>query len=202
MELTIRKTNRNEFYQTENLTREAFWNLYQSGSSEHLVLHNLRKSKNYVAELDLVIKNGGQILGHIILSKAKVVNDNKEHEVLCVGPFAVLNEFQNKGIGSKLIYYSIEEAKKLGFKGMILFGNPAYYQRFGFKNAKEYGISTKDGKNFDPFMALEIRENGLANIQGRFFDDEAFEINEDELGEFEKHFPEKEKGEPKVKIQI
>lgn len=202
MELTIRKTNKNEFYQTENLTREAFWNLYQSGSSEHLVLHNLRKSKNYVPELDLVIANVGRILGHIILSKAKVVNDDKEHEVLCVGPFAVINEFQNKGIGSKLISYSIEEAKKLHFKGLILFGNPAYYQRFGFINAKEYGISTKDGQNFDPFMALELPKNGLAKTQGRFFEEKAFEIDEDELREFEKRFPEKEKGEPKIKIPV
>lgn len=200
MELTIRKTNKSEFFQTENLTREAFWNLYQSGSSEHLVLHNLRKSINYVHELDLVIINDGQILGHIILSKAKIVNDKDEHEVLCVGPFAVLSEFQNKGIGSKLISHSIKQVKILGFNGIILFGNPAYYQRFGFKNAKEYGISTKDGQNFDPFMALELRENGLANIQGRFFDDEAFEIDEDELEEFEKRFPAKKKGEPKIRI--
>lgn len=126
MNLTIRKTNKNEFFQTENLTRETFWNLYQSGCSEHLLLHNLRKSKNYVPELDLVIVNNGKILGHIILSKAKVGDNNNKHEVLCAGPFSVLNEFQNKGIGYKLISYSIEEAKKLGFKGMILFGNPAY----------------------------------------------------------------------------
>lgn len=71
---------------------------------------------------------------------------------------------------------------------MILFGNPAYYQRFGFKNAKEYNISAKVGQNFDPFMILELQENGLANICKRFFEDQAFKINEQKLEEFEKHF--------------
>lgn len=51
-------------------------------------------------------------------------------------------------------------------------------------------------------MALELQKNGMADTQGRFFDDEAFVIDEDELIEFEKHFPKKEKGEPKIKIHL
>ncbi len=81
----------------------------------------------------------------------------------------------------------------MGFKGMILFGNPEYYHRFGFLNAENYRISTKDGQNFEPFMALELQEEGLKNISGRFFEDECYTTNETELVEFEKQFPFKEK---------
>jgi predicted N-acetyltransferase YhbS len=102
-------------------------------------------------------------------------------------------KYQKKGIGSKLLNESIKIAKGTGFSGMILFGDPAYYHRFGFKNAQEYGIQTKDGQNFDPFMALELQDNGLDNIKGLFFEDDSFEPHPDDLIEFEKKFTYKEK---------
>ena len=194
MELIIRKTDRKNYSQTENLTREAFWNLYKPGCDEHLVLHNLRKSSSYINELDLVAVFENEIIGHIISTKAWVIDkQNTEHEVLCVGPISVSPSFQSKGIGTKLLNYSISEAKNIGFKGMILFGNPDYYHRFGFRNAQEYGITTKEDQNFEPFMALELQENGLSHVKGRFFEAEAFTTGEDELIEFEKQFSYKEK---------
>ena len=190
----IKKTNENDFSHTEFITRESFWNLYKPGCVEHLILHNLRKSKCYIHELDLVAMSGNEIVGHIISTKAKVIDSqNKLHEVLCVGPLSVLPEFQKQGIGSKLINKSITTARESGHSGMILFGNPDYYHRFGFRNAVEYGITTKDGQNFEPFMALELQAEGLSNVNGRFFEADEFETDSDELTEFEKQFPYKEK---------
>ena len=146
MELTIRKTNKSEFFQTENLTRETFWNLYNPGCSEHFMINNFRKSKVWVEPLDIVALIDDKIVGHIISTKAKVIDENNtEHEVLHVGPFSVEAELQNNGIGTQLLSYSIKEAQNLGFKGLILFGNPDYYPRFGFKNAREFNITTKEG---------------------------------------------------------
>ncbi len=201
MKLIIRNTIENEFFHTENITREAFWNLYAPGCDEHLVLHQLRKSKSYIKELDLVAVTGDRIIGHVISTKARVVNSsNIFSEVLCLGPVSVLPEFQQNGVGSKLINSSVTEAKKLGFSGIILFGNPYYYHRFGFRNAAEFEITTKDGENFEPFMALELFENGLKNSGGKFFEDEAFLTSEADLNDFEKLFPAKEKGTPKINL--
>ena len=203
MELIMRQTNRTEFHQTAYLTRETFWNLYQSGCTEHMMLHNFRKSKAWIEQLDRVALYEGKIVGHIISTKAKVIaKDNTAYEVLHVGPFSVDTLLQNKGIGTQLFNDSIEIARKLGFNGMILFGNPDYYPRFGFKNAKEYNITTKDGLNFDPFMALELQDNGLSDVDGKFYLDESAEINDQELIKYEEHFPWKEKGEPKNKISV
>ena len=173
MEILIRKATEKDFFTTENITRESFWNLYKPGCNEHLVLHNIRNSKAYISSLDLVAVF--------------------ENEILCVGPLSVLPKFQRNGIGSKLLNESIKIAKELGHPGMILFGNPEYYHRFGFKNAEEYGITTKDCLNFEPFMALEFQNNRFDNIRGRFFEDGAFETNPNDLIEFEKKFPYKEK---------
>jgi predicted N-acetyltransferase YhbS len=202
MNIEIRITDKENFKATENLTRETFWNLYNPGCSEHFILHKLRESNSYVEALDLIAINGGEIIGHIISTKAKVIDaKGNEHEVLCVGPFAVSSNLQGKGIGAELIKQSIAKANEMGFSGMILFGNPNYYSRFGFVNAQQFGITTKDGQNFDPFMALELGENRLSNVKGAFFEDSAFEFDESELNEFEKQFPKKEKGKPKITIR-
>ncbi len=179
MKPIIQPANQKDFNITENLTREAFWNVYKPGCDEHLVLNKLRNSKSYISKLDLVAVFENRIVGHIISTKAKVIDSQDfEHEVLCVGPVSVIPEFQKNGIGSELITESIKVATKSGFSGMILFGNPEYYHRFGFLNAENYSISTKDGQNFEPFMALELQRDGLKNVSGRFFEDECFTINE------------------------
>ena len=194
MKILIQRTTENDFSQTENLTRESFWNLYKPGCDEHLVLHNIRNSKSYISELDLVAVFENEIIGHIISTKAIIIDlQNNKHEILCVGPLSVSADFQKKGIGSELLNESIKVAKELDYKGMILFGNPDYYHRFGFRNAQEYSITTKDGLNFEPFMALELQTNGLEDIKGKFFEDNAFITQPNELIEFEKQFPYKEK---------
>ncbi len=202
MEVNIKKTDEKDFFETEYLTREALWNVYKPGCDEHLVLNKIRKSKSYIPELDLVAVYEHQIIGHVISTKARVIDSmNIEHEVLCVGPISVLPALQNKGVGTKLINYSISEARNLGYVAMILFGNPDYYHRFGFRNAKEYKITTKDLQNFEPFMVLELLVNGLNKVNGRYFEDNAFITNQEELIEFEKKFPYKQKLKTKTQLE-
>ncbi|HBM16754.1 MAG TPA: GNAT family N-acetyltransferase [Lentisphaeria bacterium] len=194
MQFIIKKTDKKNFFQTENLTREAFWNIYRQGCVEHLVLNKIRKSTSCIQELDLMAVDKEKIIGHLISTKAKVIfSENNEKEILCMGPISVSPDLQKKGIGSKLIVSSVLIAKEMGYKGMILFGNPDYYHRFGFRNAKEFEITTKDGQNFEPFMALELDENSLRDIKGRFIEDASFTTTEEELEEFEKLFPYKKK---------
>jgi predicted N-acetyltransferase YhbS len=201
--INIRNITVNEFKITENLTREAFWNLYKPGCDEHLALNQLRRSRSYISELDLVAVLDNTLVGHIISTKATIVDPSGSvSEVLCVGPVSVLPGLQGQGIGAALMRESIRLATEMGYRGMVLFGNPDYYHRFGFKNAGEYGITTKEGQNFEPFMALELFSGALSTVKGRFFEDKAFETDEFTLETFEKQFPYKEKGTPKIKIEV
>jgi len=61
---------------------------------------------------------------------------------------------------------------------------------------------TREGMNFDPFMALELQEDGLAYIQGKFYLDDSAEMDERELSKYKDKFPPEEKGKPKIKINI
>jgi len=81
----------------------------------------------------------------------------------------------------------------MGFAAVLIFGNSEYYNRFGFVNAEKYNIQTSEGDNFDAFMALELFENSLQGIEGKFYIDPVFFTDEKELKEFEKQFPFREK---------
>ncbi|RPJ73816.1 MAG: N-acetyltransferase [Alphaproteobacteria bacterium] len=194
MDVSIRPEDENDFKNVEYMIREAFWDLYKPGCVEHLIAHNMRKSTDFVKELDYVACDGDMIVGNIIYSKAKVINDeNNEFEVLCMGPLGVLPSYQKKGIGSLLMNCSIEKARQLGYKAIFLFGNPEYYKRFGFRNTREYNIQTSSGENFDAFMALELYNGSLKHVSGKFFASGSFEVTEEELENFEKEFPHKTK---------
>lgn len=202
MSISIRQEEEKDFKIVEYMTREAFWDLYKPGCDEHLVLHKIRKVPAFVKELDLVACEEDRIVGNVIYSKAKVVNkENREFEVLCMGPIAVLPSYQKQGIGSLLMDHSLEKARQLGHKAIIIFGNPDYYQRFGFRNACEYNIQTSTGENFDAFMALELYDGSLQGISGKFYADEVFETKAEELEEFEKGFPHKVKHVTETQLQ-
>lgn len=203
MEIRITVTSEADLLNTEHLTRDVFWNLFKPGCDEHLVLHKLRKSNAYIADLDLVSWDKGQITGHIISTMAEVKNENGSvHKVLCAGPLSVSEDLQNHGIGSALMLSSIDRAKALGYKGIVLFGNPDYCHRFGFQDAANFEISTSDGLNFSAFMVLELYDNALQNVKGRFFESEAFQVDEEELNNFELKFPFREKGPAKINLNL
>ncbi len=194
MNISIRTELESDYREVENMVREAFWDVYKPGSSEHLILHKLRKSPAFVPELHLIACDDRKIVGNIAYSKAYVMNPHDvRFEVLCMGPISVLPEYQGKGIGSLLLRKSIEKARQLGYRAVVIFGHPGYYGRFGFRNAEVFHITTSDGHNFDAFMVLDLSGNRLAGIEGRFFADPAFDVDAGELDEFDASFPWKEK---------
>lgn len=192
--IKIRLETQDDYRETEVMVREAFWNVYKPGCNEHLILHKLRKVSAFVEELGLVACYNNKIVGNIIYSEAKVINNqNKKSKILCMGPLAVLPSYQEKGIGSLLMKESISKAKLLGYKAVVIFGNPNYYHRFGFENAEKYDIQTADGDNFDAFMVLELYDGSLNDVEGKFLEDPVFLIKDEEVELFDKKFPYKEK---------
>ncbi len=194
MSIVLRRECETDYEEVENLTREAFWDMFRPGCVEHLLVHKLRKVPAFIPELDFVAVEDGRIVGNIIYSRAKVVGDNGDaHEVVTFGPVSVLPSFQKRGIGSALIEHTMKLAEEMGYRGIVIFGHPAFYPRFGFENAERFGIATADGANFDAFMAVGLREGSLEGITGRFHEDPVFRIDEDELEAFDRRFPHKEK---------
>ncbi|MFO7969405.1 MAG: GNAT family N-acetyltransferase [Bacillota bacterium] len=179
MNIIIHKEKEKDYYEVEKMTREAFYSEKDYlekgfGCSEHFMVHQLRK-KDGILDLSFVAKQNNQIVGHIIYSKAMVkTNTNKFIKVLSFGPLTVKKKFQNKGIGTQLMKFSISEAKKGGYGAILFYGHPNYYPRFGFVPADKYNITTKDNKNFSAFMAMELIPGYLSNISGKFIESDIY----------------------------
>lgn len=194
MPITIRPEEPRDFRLVEEITREAFWNLHVPGCSEHFITHLMRNHADFIKELDFVAELDGAVVGSIQYTIAKVLEDNgKVHEAICFGPVSVLPAFQGRGIGSMLIKNSLEKARQLGYTAVLIFGNPAYYSRFGFEPGKKYGILRSDGKYARALQALELVPGALSNVRGRFLESKAFEFDEKAFEAYEKSFPFKEK---------
>lgn len=191
--MIIRLEEEKDYFETENLTREAFWNVYREGCFEHLIIHNLRKDKSFVKELDYCIEIDNKIIANIVYAKGKLKLENGNiREILIFGPVSVLPEYQKKGYGEKLINYTIEKAKELGFDAIVIMGNPNYYKKFGFESCSKYKIYYEgiDKKEETPFFMIKIlNDNNIENLKGIYSDPDCYKANEKELEEFDKKFP-------------
>ena len=60
-----------EDYRTvEEMIKKAFWNLYVPGCTEHYFVHQVRKSRDYIPELDFVLEEDGKIIGQNVFVKS------------------------------------------------------------------------------------------------------------------------------------
>lgn len=192
-DVVLRNETISDYRIVEELTREAFWNHHVPGCNEHYLLHIMRKADSFIHELDFVAVVNGKIVGNIVYTKAKILGDNGDcHNVVSFGPISVLPAFQGKGIGSILIEYSKIVAKELGYKAILIYGDPDYYSRFGFIAAENYSIGTSDNMYAVPLQAQELYSGALSNISGRFIEDEIYEIDEIAAKEFDIGFPPKQ----------
>lgn len=195
MNINIRKEEQNDQNKVEELTREAFWNLYTPGCNEHLIAHNLRKHEDFIEELCFVIEVDGEIVGSIFYSHSKVIDsDGSETKTITFGPVSIQPKFHRKGLGKMLITHSIEKAKEQGYGAIIIGGFPYHYKTYGFVGAKKYNIALEDGNYYTGIMALELIDGYLGNIKkGIVYFSSAMEIDENELIKFDEKFPKKEK---------
>lgn len=178
----------------EELTREAFWNLYVPGCSEHYLLHLLRDSGAFIGALDWVAEKDGRVVGSIVYSHAQILGDDGQaHAAITFGPVAVLPALKGQGIGSLLIRRTLEEARKLGHQAVLIYGDPAYYARFGFQGAERFDIRTHDDFFADALQALELAPGALSGCSGRFSEDGIFNIDEAAAEAFDRNFTPKEK---------
>ena len=69
-DLTIRLETQKDYRAVEELTREAFWNVYKPGADEHYYVHMMRSHPDFLPELAFVLEKDGEIVGNIMYTKA------------------------------------------------------------------------------------------------------------------------------------
>lgn len=192
IDFQIRLEQPADYRETEQMVREAFWNCYSPGCTEHYLLHVMRGSLNFVPELDFVAVADNRIVGSIVFQKSFVLGDDgNRHDVLTMGPIAVLPSVQRRGIGRRLIEHARAAAAAQGYLAILLCGDPGYYLKMGFTAAERFGIRTSGNKYFVALHACPLCAGALENAAGRYFEDEAYLVDEVEAEAFDRQFPSK-----------
>ena len=184
--ITIRHEKENDYKIVEDITRKAFYNMYVPGCVEHYLVHIMRQHEDFIPELDFVIELDGQIIGNIMYTKSRLVDENgTEKETLTFGPVSIDPAYQRMGYGKMLMKHSFEQAASLGYDVIVIFGSPANYVSSGFKSCKKYNICL-EGEKYP--AAMMVKELVPAVLDGRtwfYYDSPLMAISEEEARQYD-----------------
>jgi putative acetyltransferase len=116
--------------------------------------------------VSLVAEVNGSVVGHILFSPVTIETEAQKFLGVGLAPLAVLPEFQNRGVGSLLVEYGLEQCRAAGHSFVVVLGHANYYPRFGFTKASRFGIKCEYEVAEDHFMAIELHEGVLQNRTG------------------------------------
>jgi putative acetyltransferase len=194
MDIKIRLETKEDHLKVEELTREAFWNLYAPGCDEHYLCHILRDHKDFIQELDYVAEIDGNVIASIMYTDSYLVSDDQEKvEIVSFGPLCVHPDYQRKGIGASLIEKTKLLVEKRNIPAIVIYGDPHNYCKHGFKNGIDYQVSNMDGQYPLGLLVLELQPGFFGNKKWKAKQSDVFIFDHEKVIEFDKKFKEKEK---------
>ena len=221
--MNIRLEQPKDYREVENLTREAFWNVYRPGCTEHYVLNQYRTNPDFIPELDLVMEEDGRIIGHVMFSKAEIILDERQRvgetsakrlstngaqecsgigthfPSWTFGPISIHPDYKRKGYGLKLLNYALEKAKEMGIGLLQMEGNIEFYKHAGFDLASKLNIHYHDmpkDEDVPFFLAQELIPGYWGNREGTYCPPKGYFVADEHPEAFEAYeatFPQKEK---------
>ena len=198
--MNIRLEQPGEQRAVENLTREAFWNVYRPGCTEHYVLNQYRTNPDFIPELNLVMEEDGRLIGHVMFSRAELVlDDGTKRPSWTFGPISIRPDYQHKGYGLKLLQHALEKARQLGIGFLCMEGNINFYRHAGFDLASKLGIHYHaEPRNAEVpyFLAQELIPGWLNGIEATYCPPRGYFVADEHpeaFAAYEATFPAKEK---------
>lgn len=170
----------------EEITRRAFYNLYIPGCVEHYLVHIMREHEDFIPELDLVAELDGQVIGNIMFTKARLVDEQGwEKNILTFGPLCVAPEHQRKGVGKRLMEHAFRRAAELGSDVIVIFGSPVNYVSSGFQSCIKYNICLDDGKFPAAMLVKELKPGALDGRRWFYYHSRVMAIDEQAAQEYD-----------------
>lgn len=169
--MRIRKEEKIDYAEVYGLVKAAFETAEHANGNEQDLVEALRKSSAFVPELSLVAEEDGKIVGHIMFTEIRI--DDKIE--LTLAPLSVLPEYQNRGIGMRLIKEGHRIAAQMEYGISIVVGIEDYYPKAGYKRAKDYGIKDPFQVPSENFMVCSLGKeigqyHGTVEYAKEFYD--------------------------------
>ncbi len=164
--MPIRQVNPTDYQNIYDLVQKAFETAQVSDGTEQDFVLKLRKSNNFIPELEFVAIEENELVGHIMLTKQDIQTPQGTFTGVLIAPLFVKREYRNQKIGQALMNYACQQALQLGYTAAFLVGNPDYYQRFGFQQTTIFHIDNQNKIPEQFVLACEFIPDALKNITG------------------------------------
>ena len=142
------------------------WADAQEGKLVLSLVEEIRGMDTYVPELELLMVDEADVpIGYCMFSRFHL-EGRYENELLLLSPVAVKTQLQRKHISKELIEYGFERAKEMGYKAVIVEGNPMNYRSRGFVTSADYGITAHESVGLPAPECLMVKELVPGSLDG------------------------------------
>jgi len=142
----------------------------ENGALVRRLVEEIRSKRWYLPELELIMVNeADEIMGYCMFSRFHL-EGKYEQELLILTPMAVKTELQRQHISKELIEYGLKKAAAMGYKAVIVEGNPMNYRSRGFVTSEPFGITAHESVGLpapECLMVQELIPGGLEGIHGQ-----------------------------------
>ena len=142
----------------------------EEGKLVRRLVEEIRSKRFYLPELELLMVDSStdEVIGYVMFSRFHLEGKH-ENELLILTPAAVKTELQRQHISKELIEYGFEKAATMGYKAVIVEGNPMNYRSRGFRTSADFGITAHESVGLpavECLMAKALVPGGLEGIHG------------------------------------
>lgn len=143
--------------------REALLDRAMGPGRKRKSSEKLRRGRRPSEGLAFVARDGaGRVVGTVRLWDVGI----GDRAALLLGPLAVEPSLKGAGVGSALMRHAAAEAARLGHKAILLVGDAAYYERFGFSAEKTGPLAMPGPYERHRLLALELEPGALDGARG------------------------------------
>ena len=134
------------------------------------LVEEIRAKRWYLPELELImVDETDEVIGYVNFARFHL-GGKYEDELLLLSPVAVKTELQRQHISRELIERGFVKARELGYKAVIVEGNPMNYRSRGFVTSAPFGITAHESVGLpapECLMVKELVPGGLEGITGQ-----------------------------------
>lgn len=113
--------------------------------------------------VSLVAVEAGEVIGHVMVSPVGV---GAASSAPGLAPLAVHPGRQGRGVGAALVRAALEACRRRSDPVVFVVGDPAYYGRFGFRDASPHGLRYHEPLPAGAFQVAELTPGALPCFAG------------------------------------